>query len=469
MSGGHDYQGISASDHARIINGNTYNNYHNLHKPKPPDDGSYQQGLLQAAQVGALKRVIRYLKFDIQVDFADDEGRTALHFAVKQGHQSIVRHLIEAHCNIDHRSEEHGTPLCQAILSNDMTISRLLLDQGANADAASGQHGSALHLACCMGNLGMVRLLLEHEAFVDTVRVKLAWDDAPGSSQCWRTAGTSLVEAVWLNYTKIVAALLSAGADVHALYVRSKGPFPAGSEKWSRLPKDIEYIQQPIHIAAHAGSLASLKILIKAGADVNSTSGAPFLRNPMHEAAVKGSADCIRVLVAHGASVNIQSESGAFPLHAAARGGHSACLEVLVDSGVAVNFVGADGETALMLAVRASHAHCAEFLLAQGANISQQDPYGEIALHHAGDAACVNLLVRHGADLNLRNKAGGTPLMSCVFFSRVTAVEALLDLGARIHDRGNNGWDALAVAKAYRRYEMVEILEDRGARRKNLT
>lgn len=64
-------------------NGNEYNNYNNTyiahHKRDPPKGTDYGRGLIEAARAGSSKRIERYLKYDIELDLADKDGRTALH------------------------------------------------------------------------------------------------------------------------------------------------------------------------------------------------------------------------------------------------------------------------------------------------------------------------------------------------------------------------------------------------------
>ncbi|CZT17722.1 uncharacterized protein RCC_03559 [Ramularia collo-cygni] len=181
MPGGHEYRHISATDNAHIINGDIHNNYTNARvnhgdtyntyldtqRPKPPTDGSYERGLIGAAKSGSMERIQRYLKFDIKVDFADDRGWTALHWAARIGHEDIAQALLEAHCDIDYRSHEHGTPLNQAVHAQKSDMVRFLLSQGANPNATSRQHGSALHEACEIGNLEIVNSILASGANVD--------------------------------------------------------------------------------------------------------------------------------------------------------------------------------------------------------------------------------------------------------------------------------------------------------------
>jgi ankyrin repeat protein len=75
----------------------------------------------------------------------------------------------------------------------------------------------------------------------------------------------------------------------------------------------------------------------------------------------------------------------------------------------------------------------------------------------------VRYLIKHGADVNTRNKAQQTPLILAAHHGDVEVNEALMDAGAEMEAEDGNGWTALTWA-SYREHDSAaSILISRGA------
>lgn len=178
--------------------------------------------------------------------------------------------------------------------------------------------------------------------------------------------------------------------------------------------------QTPLHIAAILGLPRVADMLLRAGADVSlcDRSGS----SAWHLAAHAGDLATLRVLAASATApassgVNHLNYDGLSPLHLAVKGGHAACVALLVASGADVDVVdGKCGRTALHFAVEHEQLAIVGYLVTEAsADVNQPRFDGNTALHIAcclGLTAIASLLVAAGADADCENyeaaDAGGS-------------------------------------------------------------
>ena len=98
----------------------------------------------------------------IQVNLADMEGCTALHYAASEGSRNAVALLIaDKRVDVNCKDSSQMSPLMMAADSNFIGIVKLLLaDQRVEVNAATKDGETALHLAAKSENTGIVKLLL---------------------------------------------------------------------------------------------------------------------------------------------------------------------------------------------------------------------------------------------------------------------------------------------------------------------
>jgi len=82
-----------------------------------------------------------------QINKQDEEGRSALHFAIDRGHEELARVLLsELHCNVDLQDCEGQTPLSYACNTEQSNLILLLLAHGANPTTADNDGETPLSL-----------------------------------------------------------------------------------------------------------------------------------------------------------------------------------------------------------------------------------------------------------------------------------------------------------------------------------
>ena len=195
-------------------------------------------------------------------------------------------------------------------------------------------------------------------------------------------ATSSLLEAAADGNDKQVSALLAQGAKVDQRDLRNN---------------------TPLLRATAGGHVASARRLIEAGADVNA-------RNWMHDspyllAGAEGQLQILEMTLAHGADLKSTNRYGGTALIPACERGHVEVVARLLAAGVAPDHVNLLGWTGLLEAI----------LLSDGGPRHQ---------------AIVKLLIDAGADVNLADRQGVTPLQHARQRGQQQMVELLLANGA---------------------------------------
>ena len=128
--------------------------------------------------------------------------------------------------------------------------------------------------------------------------------------------------------------------------------------------------------------------------------------------------DILQLLLKKGLSPDTMTSDGSNALHFAARISESA-VKTLVANGVDFNKIRGDGKTPLMVALQNRNLVTARNLLGQGADPNITDKDANTPLHsinmlsdNALDLDLVRVLLESGADPNKRNKRGDTALHS---------------------------------------------------------
>jgi hypothetical protein len=76
----------------------------------------------------------------------DDEGRTPLHYAAANGHNDIVKYLLEKGQDISQADNVGLTPLHHAAMRGKVSTVELLLSKGANTEAKDANGNTPLNL-----------------------------------------------------------------------------------------------------------------------------------------------------------------------------------------------------------------------------------------------------------------------------------------------------------------------------------
>ena len=199
------------------------------------------------------------------------------------------------------------------------------------------------------------------------------------------------------------------------------------ADNWNGLPMPTMRPEKPKAVPLYYSARLGFRdlaehLIVKYPEHVNATGGREV--TPLHVAASAGHVDILSLLLEHGADLDAQAKFDWIPLHRASVSGGVEAGRCLLDRGADINRRDDHGYTPLSLATTFGHVEFARMLLERGARVNDQNEDGETPLQlavQAGDIQVVRFLLEHGADVNARNVAGKTP-------SQLTRQQEILEL-----------------------------------------
>jgi ankyrin repeat protein len=194
----------------------------------------------------------------------------------------------------------------------------------------------------------------------------------------------------------------------------------------------------------------------------------------LHAAAAKGDVAEIERLVAAGERINIQDSNSRTPLHVAAYRKHHAAARALLRLGANANALDAQRYDILTIAAVHNDIDMLNIALEGGANPRNVTTYTDgtalSAAAHLGHVEVVRILIAHKAPLDHVNGRGWTALHEAVVLgnggpNHVATVEALVKAGADPDIKDRRGATPLIYARQRGYQEMIKILEPARGRR----
>ncbi|XP_040016581.2 ankyrin repeat domain-containing protein 6b isoform X6 [Gasterosteus aculeatus] len=220
-----------------------------------------------------------------------------------------------------------------------------------------------------------------------------------------------------------------------------------------------KYGRSPLHLAAYKGHIAVVRILLKAGCDLDIQDDGE--QTALQRAAVVGNGDVISALIQEGCALDRQDKDGNAALHEVSWHGFSQSVKVLVKGGANAHAKNKAGNTALHLACQNGHAQSAKVLLLGGARPDSKNHAGDTCLHVAArynHVAVIRILLGAFCSVAEKNQAGDTPLHVAAALNHKKTVRLLLEAGADSHICNNAGQTALDQAREHNNPDVALLL-----------
>ena len=362
--------------------------------------GAWASGeLASAIETGRRVAALELIEEGADVNDAQADGTTPLHWAAYKLDLELARLLLERGAKADVQNRYGASPLAEAVKGGEVVLVEMLLEAGANVDAPNVDGETTLMLAARAGSVAVAKLLLAHGAAVN-------------ARETWREQ-TALMWAAEGGYPELTQLLIEHGADVRAR---------AAVNDWG-----AQITSEPRAQYRPTGGLTSLLY-----------------------AARSGCAECVRAIVAAGEDIDRPTPEGVTALMLAIDNYEFDTANVLLDLGANPHYADWWGRTALYLAVdlntyvprtpayprsaATTGMDLVRRLLASGVDVNPQlnmhrpgrggnsqrftddlltagaTPLLRAAITHDHDA--MRALLEHGAEVDLPNATGMTPLMA---------------------------------------------------------
>jgi len=206
----------------------------------------------------------------------------------------------------------------------------------------------------------------------------------------------------------------------------------------------------------------------------------------LHWAVQQNDVDLADRLIQAGANVKVKNDYGSTPMSEASIIGNPAMIEKLLKAGADVNSPNADGQTALMVVARSGKVEAARVLLNHGADVNAREHWREqtalIWASAENQPAMVKELIAHGADVNVRSQvndwqiqvtaepraiyrpAGGlTALLYAARENCLGCVKSLAEGGADLNLTDPEGCTPLLMALLNGNFDIGAYLIQKGA------
>ena len=207
-------------------------------------------GLIQAGNRDA---ALKEIAAGADVNAAQGDGTTPLHWAVHKIDADLARVLLERGAKPDVINSYGSSPLAEAAKVGNARLVGMLLDAGSNVEVPNQEGQTALMLAARAGSLEVAELLVRHGANVN-------------AREKWR-GQTALMWAVAARSAALTRFLIDHKADVNARALANDWPSQMTGEPRNQYRPTGGLT--PLLYAARSGCTDCVQALLDAGADVN--------------------------------------------------------------------------------------------------------------------------------------------------------------------------------------------------------
>ena len=392
------------------------------------------------------ERAKRYFLGEVDVNAADANGKTPLHYAAERDDAALATFFIAMGADVNAQDNDGETPLGICATGGKARAAKAIAAAGADIHKLTKNEISIANMA------------LMDDAFLPAILTPATMEMTDGIER------TILHLASGQGNVRAVRTILTAIDSTDGANTFGANTFGAAGNRSGPLEKKDANGYNPLDIALfRPDSRNHMEIaeqLILSGAVSTNPIYhyfAPAARSanydlrradglaPLHFAARNGYEGLISFLIEKNANINLKNSSGATPLHEAVRSGNVNVIRLFViRSNIDKNAQDAKGNSALHIAAPVeNHTAVLRQLIESGVNPNLRDDHGDTPLHVLVSLnrkpEVVQALLLANIDISARNISGQTPLYLAVQESRIALIPLLLSRGSDIFAADNSG------------------------------
>src|SRR5262245_41302386 len=343
-----------------------------------------------AAQKGDRETVRSLIKQSVDVNAAQGDGMTALHWAALNGDMDMAHRMISAGANVKATTRLGGyTSLYLAAKNGNAPVMDVLLKGGADPKSTAVAGLTPLMMAASSGNAAAVELLIKQGADVNAKETE--------------NGQTALAFAAAFNRPETIQMLLKHGADIDLASKVQNPPQPLnraqgqGGQAGNNAQAGGAATGAPGAQGATAGGgqrgggqLGGQPANAQDGQRGNRGQASAAAGGQAPAAAANDDQAATAAAAAAAAQNNGNDavgrgggnpKGGLTPLMYAARQGNFEAVQSLVNNGANLNALSGDKSTALLLATINGHFDIAKFLVDRGADVNLASMDGAMPLY----------------------------------------------------------------------------------------
>ncbi len=363
---------------------------------------------------------------------------SALLSAIKNGHQSVVQLLVSAGANVNIWSCGE-TPILLAAKSEEREIYNYLYPLvNTSIRLCADRDGEQLLQATRKRRIREQNRAVEKSIAMamegNAIEVKRAIEIGVEIDEIGAQGYTALMAAAYYGHLSVVKILLAAGADPNLL------------SDDDGLGNGMTALMMVASSFFATNRQAIAKILIAGGADVNQQ-GAGGKTAIMYAALTgAGDRDCVETLIAAGANLDLRDDRGHTLVTLVAAAENYQLLNLLIQSGAST--AGLES-IQLIQSATAGNINRVRSLISNKVNLDLDRGAAIGNAAAAGHTKIVELLIGAGANVNLINRAGFTPIASAAYAGHAEIVRLLVTAGAdtQAPAGGSHNYSALEYAQ----------------------
>ena len=415
---------------------------------------------IQAAKSDNHKKIVQLLDSGADLNFVDDNGKSALFWACSLGHDDLIAIQLDRGADVNIPDRYGVTALMEAsregrdgainLLLKKRTIVKLdyanlgsILKAAKSAttqdktavpagsidiDARDRKGNTALHHAAAAGRVRTIEILFQYGA----------------NTQIKNSAGFGIIEIAHKNGKPEVVKFIESwnkSGDLFSRIVQTMAD--ANIEEFNNLISSTQAANlqdySGLSLLMKAASLDKAIIiekLVKSGALIDARDS--LGNTSLHYAARANTKNAVTALLKLGADSDIKNNQGLLPYDLLPEKADENIRNILRNH--------SEVNSKLLSAAKKGDDKLISHALESGAWINVQDAEGNTPLVEAcigNHPKSVQLLIENGANLNLANKEGDTPLLTAARDCSQEILKLLLIAGADVNKKDNLGVSAL--------------------------